>query len=53
MWEKADFRYHDDPETGLPHIYGHGITEREVEEVAPEKNRQDRGWPPSPGDICP
>ncbi len=33
MWEKAGFRYHVDPETGLPHIYGHGISEREVEEV--------------------
>jgi hypothetical protein len=27
------FRYHRDPETGLPHIYGHGITEAEVEQV--------------------
>ena len=28
-----DFRYHLDPETGLPHIYGHGVTEEEVEQV--------------------
>jgi hypothetical protein len=28
-----EFRYHHDPETGLPHIYGHGIAEQEVEEV--------------------
>ena len=26
-------RYHRDPETGLPHIYDHGVKEREVEEV--------------------
>ncbi len=24
-------RYFPDPETGLPHIYGHGVTESEVE----------------------
>ncbi len=28
-----DFRYHLDPETGLPHIYGHGVTEAEAEHV--------------------
>jgi hypothetical protein len=28
-----EIRYHKDPETGLPHIYDHGVTEREVEEV--------------------
>ena len=26
-------RYYIDPETGLPHIYQHGITEDEVEDV--------------------
>jgi hypothetical protein len=26
-------RYYVDPETGLPHIYGHGVKEAEVEEV--------------------
>jgi hypothetical protein len=26
-------RYHVDPETRLPHILGHGVTEPEVEEV--------------------
>jgi hypothetical protein len=26
-----DIRYYRDPETGLPHIYEHGITEAEVE----------------------
>lgn len=28
-----DVRYHLDPDTGLPHIYGHGVTEAEVEHV--------------------
>ena len=28
-----DIRYFLDPETGLPHIYGHGVTEEEVEQV--------------------
>ena len=28
-----DVRYHRDADTGLPHIYGHGITEEEVEYV--------------------
>ncbi len=27
------FRYHLDPETNLPHIYGHGVTEAEAEHV--------------------
>jgi len=26
-------RYYQDRETGYPHIYGHGITEEEVEDV--------------------
>jgi hypothetical protein len=26
-----EIRYYHDPETGLPHIYGHGVTEAEVE----------------------
>jgi hypothetical protein len=26
-------RYYLDPETELPHIYGHGVTEEEVEYV--------------------
>jgi hypothetical protein len=26
-------RYYRDPETGLPHIYDHGVTEEEVEQV--------------------
>jgi hypothetical protein len=28
-----EIRYYRDPETGLPHIYEHGITETEVEWV--------------------
>lgn len=28
-----DIRFYLDPETGLPHIYEHGITEEEVEQV--------------------
>ena len=34
-------RYHIDPETGFPHIYTHGITEKDVEEVL-EKPGEDR-----------
>jgi hypothetical protein len=28
-----DVRYYLDPDTGQPHIYGHGVSEQEVEEV--------------------
>jgi hypothetical protein len=28
-----EVRYYCDPETGLPHIYGHGVTEAEAEWV--------------------
>lgn len=28
-----DVRYFLDPDTNQPHIYGHGVTEQEVEEV--------------------
>jgi hypothetical protein len=28
-----DLRFYEDPETGQPHIYEHGVTEQEVEEV--------------------
>ena len=30
---RIDVRYNLDPDTGLPHIYGHGITGDEVEYV--------------------
>jgi hypothetical protein len=29
----VEIRYHYDRDTGLPHIAGHGVSEREVEEV--------------------
>jgi hypothetical protein len=29
----VDVRYYLDPDTGQPHIYGHGVTEAEVEWV--------------------
>lgn len=29
----VDIRYYYDPESGQPHIYGHGVAEHEVEEV--------------------
>lgn len=34
-------RFHKDPDTGLPHIYDHGVTEDEVREVLahPHENR--------------
>ncbi|MBX3331047.1 MAG: DUF4258 domain-containing protein [Nitrospira sp.] len=37
-------RYYIDPETGLPHIYGHAVDEEEVEEVlrAPGEDRPGR-----------
>jgi hypothetical protein len=28
-----DLRFWNDPETGLPHIYAHGVTEEEVQQV--------------------
>lgn len=28
-----EIRYYQDPDTGLPHIYGHGVTEDEVRQV--------------------
>ncbi len=28
-----EVRFYPDPDTGQPHIYGHGVSEREVEEV--------------------
>jgi len=28
-----EVRYYLDPDTGQPHIYGHGVTEQEVEQV--------------------
>ena len=28
-----ELRFHKDPDTGLPHIYDHGVTEEEVRQV--------------------
>ena len=28
-----ELRFYEDPDTGQPHIFGHGVTEQEVEEV--------------------
>ena len=28
-----NIRFHKDPETGLPHIYNHGVTEIEVRQI--------------------
>lgn len=28
-----ELRFYEDPDTGQPHIYGHGVTAQEVEEV--------------------
>lgn len=28
-----NLRFHVDPDTGLPHIHGHGVTEEEVRQV--------------------
>ena len=28
-----ELRFYEDPDTGQPHIYKHGVTEQEVEEV--------------------
>jgi hypothetical protein len=32
-----EVRYYVDPDTGEPHIYGHGVTESNVEEVKEQK----------------
>jgi hypothetical protein len=36
-----ELRFHKDPDTGLPHIYNHGVTEDEVRHVPahPHENR--------------
>lgn len=36
-------RFHLDPETQLPHIYDHGVTEEEVKEVLSSKGDDFRG----------
>jgi Domain of unknown function (DUF4258) len=41
----VDLHFFLDPETGEPHIYGHGVTEEELEEVLsnPSEERPGRG----------
>ena len=40
-----ELRFWTDPETGLPHIYNHGVTEEEVRQVLarPGLNRRSEG----------
>ena len=38
-----EIRYYFDPDTGQPHIYGHGVTEKEVEEVLRGRGEDVRG----------
>ncbi len=28
-----EIRFYEDPDTGLPHVYGHDVTEEEVRQV--------------------
>ena len=37
-------RYYIDPETGLPHVYNHDITEDEVEEVLARPGEDRQGY---------
>jgi hypothetical protein len=39
-----NLRYYIDPETGLPHIYNHSVTEEEVEEVLAKPGEDRRGY---------
>lgn len=41
-----DVRFYVDPETGEPHIYGHGVTEDEAVDVLgnPGEDRSGREW---------
>ena len=45
-----ELRFYEDPDTGQPHIYGHGVTEREVGEVLLHMNHKARPRRPSVGD---
>jgi len=47
-----NIRYYIDPETGLPHIYNHNVTEAEVEEVLarPVRIARDMREPDWPSD---
>ena len=39
---RMEIRYYEDPDSGLPHIYGHGIDEAEVEQVLARRVRPHR-----------
>src|SRR6266404_9946853 len=67
LWEWCmQMRYYRDPATGEPHIYNHGVTEEEVEEVIrrPDEDRRGRegsrvaigqtrvGWEILAGHLC-
>ena len=39
-----NIRYYIDPETGLPHIYNHNVTEPEVEEVLTRPGEDRQGY---------
>jgi hypothetical protein len=38
-----ELRFHKDPETGLPHIFDHGVTEEEVRQVLARRGDDFRG----------
>lgn len=38
-----DLTFHVDPETGLPHIYDHGVTEEEVCQIMIRPGRVEHG----------
>ncbi len=38
-----EIRFHEDPDTGLPHIYQHGVTEEEVEQVLRSRGEDLKG----------
>jgi uncharacterized protein DUF4258 len=40
---QMDLRFWNDPETGLPHIYEHGVTEEEVRQVLARGGDEVRG----------
>ena len=42
-----EVRYYVDPDTGQPHIYGHGVSEQEIEEVLRGRGEDLRAGPNS------
>ena len=39
---EMNLRFYIDPETGMPHIHGHGVREQEVEDVIRSPRAEDR-----------